>query len=138
MTLFCRKADGVLHREVGWNAYKKGTTLEVREEKLEAVHDVLQKGIKKDKNGAVSEKAVQAIMDNIQNLIAQGRFCAYLQPKVDAKTGKVCGAEALVRLLDEKNGIVPPGKFLPSIERAGLIRHIDLFVLESVCKIIRK
>lgn len=103
------------------------------EEKL-----IVARNRKKDKNGAVSEKAVQAIMDNIQNLIAQGRFCAYLQPKVDAKTGKVCGAEALVRLLDEKNGIVPPGKFLPSIERAGLIRHIDLFVLESVCKIIRK
>lgn len=48
------------------------------------------------------------------------------------------GAEALIRLRDEEKGVISPGSFLPAIERAGLIRHIDLFVLESVCKMICK
>ena len=75
---------------------------------------------------------------NIREKIENGSFCTYLQPKVDAATGTVCGAEALIRLIDPEKGIVPPGRFLPVIERAGLIRHIDLFVLESVCRMIKE
>lgn len=93
----------------------------------------------KKKNGnAASEKAVMEIQEDIQELINQGQFCAFLQPKAEAGTGKVCGAEALIRLYDANRGIVPPGRFLPAIERAGLIRQIDLFVLKEVCRTIRE
>lgn len=93
---------------------------------------------KKNNNAAVSEKTVVEILNNIRERIESGSFCAYLQPKVDAVSGNICGAEALIRLIDKEKGIIPPGSFLPAIERVGLIRHIDLFVLESVCRMIKE
>lgn len=92
---------------------------------------------KKKYNNATSEKTVQEILENIQQLIQDGSFCTFLQPKADTITGQVCGAEALIRLTDKEKGIIPPGRFLPSIEQAGLIRHIDLFILQDVCRIIK-
>lgn len=101
------------------------------EEKL-----LVAQNTKKNKT-IVSEKAVRSIFENIQSQITDGSFCAYLQPKADVKTGKICGAEALIRLYDKDKGIIPPGSFLPAIERAGMIRYIDLFVLESVCRLLK-
>lgn len=92
---------------------------------------------KKKNSHAISEKAIMEIRDNIQKLIDDGSFRVFLQPKSDATTGKICGAEALVRLHYKDKGIIPPGRFLPAIEQAGLIRHIDLFILESVCRIMK-
>ena len=42
----------------------------------------------------------------------------------------------MIRYNDPQKGIIPPGRFLPEIERAGLIRHIDLFILKDVCRIL--
>ncbi len=78
------------------------------------------------------------VLKGVQEAIASGRFCTFLQPKAYVDSGEVCGAEALIRYQHEEKGIIPPGKFLPTIERAGLVRYIDLFVLQDVCRIIRK
>ena len=86
---------------------------------------------------AAGSKAADEILADIREAIAKGSFRTFLQPKAEAATGRVCGAEALIRYQDEKYGVVPPGRFLPGIERAGLIRHIDLFVLEDVCRLLK-
>ena len=65
---------------------------------------------KKKYSNATSEKAVQEILENIQQLIQDGSFCTFLQPKADTVTGQVCGAEALVRLRDKEKGLIPPGR----------------------------
>lgn len=93
---------------------------------------------KKKNRHAISEKAIMEIQENIQNLIDEGSFRVLLQPKADVDTGEICGAEALVRLYYKNKGLIPPGRFLPAIEQAGLIRHIDLFILESVCRIMKE
>lgn len=67
----------------------------------------------------------------------QNRFSIYLQPKVDSRTGDAYGAEALIRYYDSVAGLVPPGKFVPYLENAGLIHYIDFFVLEEVCKTLK-
>lgn len=68
----------------------------------------------------------------------QGRlFQVYLQPKAQISSGKICGVEALVRYVDEKHGVVAPAKFIPQLEAENNIRHIDFFVLESVCAMVR-
>lgn len=82
----------------------------------------------------ISERTVSEIKQNIQRHTQNGTFCIYLQPKADVKTKKICGAEALIRLIDREKGVISPGSFLPEIENAGLIRYIDLFVLERVCQ----
>lgn len=78
------------------------------------------------------------VLKGLKSAIEIGAFCTFLQPKADVRTGEVCGAEALIRYRDAKNGIIPPGRFLPQIERAGFIRFIDLFVLRDVCRILKK
>ncbi|WP_088009414.1 bifunctional diguanylate cyclase/phosphodiesterase [Indiicoccus explosivorum] len=56
------------------------------------------------------------------------------QPQVDILTGRITGAEALVRWRDEEAGIVSPDELIPIAEETGLIHDIGLFVLESVCR----
>lgn len=66
--------------------------------------------------------------------IEKGRFEVYLQPKIDLKTDKLSGAEALVRKRDSKGQKEEPAKFIPLYESEGIIRHIDFFVLAKVCE----
>ena len=84
-----------------------------------------------------SAQTLGELHKELQESLRKGVYCTYLQPKADVKTGEICGAEALVRYQDEQKGIISPGRFLPPIERAGLIRYIDLFVLQDVCRMIR-
>lgn len=67
-------------------------------------------------------------------------FVAYYQPKVDIRSGKIVGAEALVRFLDPTEGgaVKAPGFFVPYYEQTGKITEIDFFVFESVCKMLRR
>ena len=78
------------------------------------------------------------ILKELLKEISAGRFTVYLQPKIDTYNNTLCGAEALVRYQDPKKGIVPPGKFIPYLETAGLIHYIDFFVFEEVCKILKE
>lgn len=70
----------------------------------------------------------------------QRDFVAYYQAKVDIRSERVVGAEALVRFKDPTAGgaIRAPGFFVPYYEQTGRITEIDFFVLESVCKMLRR
>ncbi|MCR5482573.1 MAG: GGDEF domain-containing phosphodiesterase [Clostridia bacterium] len=76
--------------------------------------------------------ALKQLMDDINNK----RYEVYLQPKVDCKTGKLSGAEALARFKNSENLYVLPKNFVPSLERESLIRYLDIFVFEEVCRLI--
>ena len=67
-------------------------------------------------------------------------FVAYYQPKVDIRSEKIIGAEALVRFMDPTaNGAIrAPGFFVPYYEETGQIKEIDFFVMESVCKLLHR
>ena len=67
-------------------------------------------------------------------------FVAFYQAKVDIRNERIVGAEALVRFKDPTAGgaIRAPGFFVPYYERTGKIRDIDFFVMESVCKMLRR
>ncbi len=58
----------------------------------------------------------------------------YYQPKIDATSGKVTAAEALLRWQHPTRGMVPPGVFIPIAERFGLIRSIGQWVIEDACR----
>jgi diguanylate cyclase (GGDEF)-like protein/PAS domain S-box-containing protein len=59
------------------------------------------------------------------------------QPKLDIASGKVCGAEALLRWRDEELGDVPPARFIPLAEETGLIVKLGRFVLQRVASQLR-
>lgn len=84
----------------------------------------------------VDKAAVKVLKGELEKGFSQNCLRTYLQPKANTETMEIIGAEALIRYCDSEKGILAPSKFLPEIERAGLVRRIDLFVLESVCRMI--
>lgn len=67
-------------------------------------------------------------------------FVTYYQAKVDIRSEKVIGAEALIRFLDPTaDGMVrSPGFFVPYYEQTGRVTEIDFFVLNSVCRMLQR
>ena len=67
-------------------------------------------------------------------------FAAFYQAKVDIRTGKIVGAEALIRFLDPSDSgrVKSPAFFVPYFEQTGRVTELDFFVLESVCKMLRR
>jgi len=61
----------------------------------------------------------------------QGQFSLAYQPKIDLETGRVLGAEALIRWKHPELGVVTPGEFIPIAERSDLIHRIFDFALRT-------
>lgn len=75
----------------------------------------------------------QVWLSRLSHAIEHGLFALHLQPVVALSDGSVAYHEALLRLADERDGmLLAPGCFLAHAERSGLIREIDLMVLERV------
>ena len=65
-------------------------------------------------------------------------YAVYIQPKVDVKTLKICGGEALLRWFDEDGTMIPLSLFLPVLNENSYIRYVDQMVFELVCKMIQE
>ncbi len=76
------------------------------------------------------------ILTALEYGIANKEFQVYYQPIVDAKTGKVVSAEALVRWITEEHGVVSPGVFIPILEQRGYIVRLDYYIVKVVCDLI--
>lgn len=69
----------------------------------------------------------------VPTALENGDFKLYLQPKVNLVTGKIESAEALMRWIDPKRGMIPLQKFLPNLEENGFIRDVDLYLFDKAC-----
>lgn len=85
-------------------------------------------------NRQIKEKSEieKAIYANMAQALENKEFKAWLQPKVSLKTGKIVGAEALVRWQRPDGSMIYPDKFIPVFEKNGFISKIDFAVLEQV------
>jgi diguanylate cyclase (GGDEF)-like protein/PAS domain S-box-containing protein len=74
------------------------------------------------------------LQGQLRNAIKQQEFILHFQPQIDAVSGKINGAEALVRWQHPELGLVYPGRFIPLAERSGLIIPLGEWVLNEACR----
>ena len=85
---------------------------------------------------AMNVRAVerQSIEENLRRALERQEFALHYQPKIDMRTGKISGAEALIRWTHPVRGPVSPAQFIPVAEDCGLILPIGQWVLREACK----
>jgi diguanylate cyclase (GGDEF)-like protein len=79
-----------------------------------------------------------AILGELRRALERDEFVLHYQPEADIQTGRVVGAEALVRWIHPERGVIPPNEFIPLAERTGLIKPLTAFVLDSALAQCRK
>lgn len=74
------------------------------------------------------------IDQHLLHAVQNDEFFVVYQPRVDLVTGRISGAEALIRWHNDDLGMVPPNIFIPRAEYIGVIHQITPWVIEKVCK----
>ncbi len=74
---------------------------------------------------------------DLRHALASGDLLLHYQPKVSLRSGRIVGAEALIRWKHPHLGMVPPAKFIPVAEETALILDIGSWVIEEACRQIR-
>jgi len=74
-----------------------------------------------------------SLENELRQRVARREIEVHYQPKIDIQTGRIAGAEALVRWRHPQRGMLQPGDFIFVAEEAGLISSIGCCVLETVC-----
>jgi EAL domain-containing protein (putative c-di-GMP-specific phosphodiesterase class I) len=75
-----------------------------------------------------------ALEQDLRRAISRAELALQYQPLIDAQAGVVCGAEALLRWRHPVHGLVPPTRFIPIMEEAGLAEEIGLWAINTACR----
>ena len=78
-------------------------------------------------NARVAEKL--SLENKLRRALEQEQLVLHYQPKVDLKSGQICGLEALLRWNDPETGLVPPARFIPLLEETGMILEAGRWAL---------
>ncbi len=91
-------------------------------------------------NSKMTELAFERVIleSSLRKAIDENEFVTYYQPKINAKSGKVIGLEALIRWNHPELGLVPPMQFITLAEDIGLIKYIDQWMMMNAMKTMKK
>jgi diguanylate cyclase (GGDEF)-like protein/PAS domain S-box-containing protein len=84
-----------------------------------------------DMNKGMQER--MRIESGLRQALGNGQLLLHYQPKFEISSGKIIGAEALVRWKHPERGLVPPAEFIPLAEATGLVVQVGEWVLEAAC-----
>lgn len=84
---------------------------------------------------ALREKDYESLMPGA---LQRREFQCYLQPKYGLRSRNIEGAEALIRWNSPDFGFISPGDFIPIAEKNGFVVELDFFILEEVCRCMRR
>lgn len=87
---------------------------------------------------AVSLVNEQGVTAGMVDALDSNQFVLYFQPQVSHLTKRITGAEALVRWIHPKVGMIPPSSFIPIFEKNNFITDLDMYVFEQACAFLRK
>lgn len=90
---------------------------------------------KQDMNDRVVER--QSLETGLRRALEKQEFVLHYQPKINLETGEITGAEALIRWMHPKRGLLAPGQFVSIAEECGLIVPIGRWVLREACTQVR-
>lgn len=76
----------------------------------------------------------ELLRSEMLNALDTGEFELYYQPKISFSSGKILGAEALIRWHHPSKGFVSPDEFIPLAEKTGIITRIDEWGLFTACR----
>lgn len=82
------------------------------------------------RDNELENRMIQALRD--------GEFAVYVQPQVCLADNSLHGAEALIRWIPPQGSPIYPDEFIPLFEKNGFIKELDLFVLRTVCRWLRR
>lgn len=97
----------------------------------------LQNMVKSHGHTSQNQHVSRIYEEKFADALKNKEFVVWYQPKYDAFTEKVVGAEALIRW-QTPNGMIPPGEFLDVFEEDGLIQTLDEYVFREVCALQKK
>ena len=75
-----------------------------------------------------------ALEAGLRQALDADQFELYYQPRCDAQSGAIVGAEALIRWRHPHDGLISPARFIPVAEETGLINAIGEWVLQTACR----
>lgn len=71
---------------------------------------------------------------SLRRALERDEFLLHYQPRIDVVSGKIVGAEALIRWQHPERGLLPPAEFIPLVEDAGLVIPIGEWAIRTVCR----
>jgi diguanylate cyclase (GGDEF)-like protein/PAS domain S-box-containing protein len=84
---------------------------------------------------AMNESALDHLRmeTRLRRAIERNEFVLHYQPRIDVVTGRIVGAEALIRWQHPERGLLQPADFIPLVEQAGLVIPVGEWAIETVC-----
>jgi diguanylate cyclase (GGDEF)-like protein/PAS domain S-box-containing protein len=70
----------------------------------------------------------------LRRAIERDEFILHYQPRIDVLSGRIAGAEALIRWQHPERGLLAPAEFIPLVEQAGLVIPIGEWAIETACR----